>query len=159
MAEKILVPLDGSSYSEAALEYLNAFIGKLSPEAKVSVILFQVVNMKNLSHRMSGIEGAYGLSETPYDPRMSEKLEEEAKNYLEHVSKSLRTDAVNVKCKVVVGYTPAEEIIKAEQEMECNLVVMATHGRSGLSRWAFGSVTDKVLRAGTVPVLLVRTKK
>ena len=50
----------------------------------------------------------------------------------------------------------AEEIIKAADEINADLIAMSTHGRSGLSRWAFGSVTDRVMRGGNVPILVVR---
>ena len=50
----------------------------------------------------------------------------------------------------------ADEIIKAEEDVNADLVAMSTHGRAGISRWGFGSVTDKVLRGGKVPVLMVR---
>ena len=53
----------------------------------------------------------------------------------------------------------AEEIIKAEADLDVDLIAMSTHGRRGISRWAFGSVTEKVLRGGSVPVLVVRAKK
>ncbi len=53
----------------------------------------------------------------------------------------------------------ADEIIKAADEIDADLIAMSTHGRSGLSRWAFGSVTDRVLRAGSMPILMVRAKK
>jgi nucleotide-binding universal stress UspA family protein len=67
-----------------------------------------------------------------------------------------------VNCKVQVGkigVTSAEEIIKLEEKTNADLVAMSTHGRRGLSKWVFGSVTEKVLRAGKVPVLVVRAKK
>ena len=51
------------------------------------------------------------------------------------------------------------EIIKAEEEYNVDLVAMSTHGRRGIKRWAFASVTDKVLRGGKIPVLVVRAKK
>ena len=63
-----------------------------------------------------------------------------------------------MKCKVAFGKV-AEEIIKAEDEIKADLVAISTHGRSGLDRWAFGSVTDRILRWGTVPVLMVRAHK
>ena len=50
----------------------------------------------------------------------------------------------------------AEEIIKAADEINADFVAMSTHGRSGLIRWAFGSVADKVLRGGNRSVILVR---
>ena len=51
---------------------------------------------------------------------------------------------------------PVEEIIKAAQDTEANLIAMSTHGASGLKRWAMGSVADKVLHHSEIPVLIVR---
>jgi nucleotide-binding universal stress UspA family protein len=56
----------------------------------------------------------------------------------------------------VLLWKPAEAIIGYAKQSKCDLIVMASHGHSGLTRWAFGSVADKVLRASGVPVLIVR---
>ncbi len=82
-----------------------------------------------------------------------------ATDYLNNVSDGLRNKKVTVMCKVSVSVNPADEIIKAEVEVNADLVAMSTHGRSGISRFAVGSVADKVLRGGTVPVLMVRASK
>jgi len=79
-------------------------------------------------------------------------------NYLNKTGKGLRSRGAVVSCKVTVGRA-AEEIIKAADEVNADLVAMSTHGRHGFSRWAFGSVTDRVLRGGKVPILLVRAGK
>ncbi len=158
MAQRILVPLDGSSYSETALEYLKKTLINLCPEEKVTIILLHVVSVSTPSFRMSEVTDAFGAPEALAEPHRLETLREESTKYLNDVAKSLKETNVEVKKLIIDGINPAEEIIKAEEETKCDLVVMATHGRSGLSRWAFGSVTDKVLRAGTVPVMLVRTK-
>jgi len=63
----------------------------------------------------------------------------------------LRDSGSGYKCKVVLGKTStgsAEEIINAEEEFNVAVVTMSTHGRRGISRWAFGIITDKVLRGG-----------
>ncbi len=151
--------MDGSRFSESVLEYLKAFILNLSPETKVSIVLFHVVNLSATSLSITGIEGAYGLPEGYNDPERIEKTRKDSTAYLEGIAKKIKGNNLEVTWQIVEGTNPAEEIIKAEQELKCDLVAMATHGRSGLSRWAFGSVTDKVLRAGTVPVLLVRTEE
>jgi len=52
-----------------------------------------------------------------------------------------------------------EEIVKAAAELKADLIAMSTHGRSGLSRLTFGSITDKILRTASVPVLVVRAPK
>ncbi len=56
---------------------------------------------------------------------------------------------------VVVWGRPADEILKYINENKTDLVIMSTHGRSGIPRWAFGSVADKVIRHSTAPVLII----
>jgi nucleotide-binding universal stress UspA family protein len=58
---------------------------------------------------------------------------------------------------VTVGHA-AEEIIKVSHDINADLIAMSTHGRSGLSHWALGSITEKVLRESEIPVLTIRVK-
>ena len=157
MSEKILVPLDGSGLGEAALDYVNTFISRLSPTEHVTVVLLHVIT--SLTHQLDVHSGGVGTVIIPYTPEEMEKMEAESKAYLDKAAGKLKSCGAEVEAHVIVGNNPAEEIVKAEEEMGCDLVAMSTHGRSGLSRWAFGSVTDKVLRAGKVPVLMVRAAK
>jgi len=53
----------------------------------------------------------------------------------------------------------ADEILKIAEEINADLIAMSTHGRSGISRWALGSVTERVLRSGNRPILVVRASK
>ena len=85
-------------------------------------------------------------------------IKKKAKNYLNKASEGLRSKGINLKTKVATGRA-AEEIVKAADELKVDLVAMSTHGRSGLSRLTFGSITDKVLRTGIVPVLVIRAPK
>ncbi len=161
MAERILVPLDGSSLGEAALEYLNTFIANTCPEKKVTVILFHVVFSPSQHLGEYYDVDAYGagsLYSTPGGTEPLDKLMKNAQLYLARAAKKISSRYAEVKTEVAEGNDPAVEIIKKEVELECDLVVMSTHGRSGLSRWAFGSVTDKVLRGGSAPVLMVRAQ-
>lgn len=157
MSERILVPLDGSGLGEVALEYLSTLLSRLAPEKKTIVYLMHVIT--NLTHEvdLSG-EGA-GMIRVQNSPEEIKAQEAESRRYLEKAAGRLASKGVETELVVKSGANPAEEIIRAEEERECDLVVMSTHGRSGISRWAFGSVTDKVLRAGKVPVLLVRAEK
>jgi nucleotide-binding universal stress UspA family protein len=157
MAENILVPLDGSDLGEAALEYVDTFIKSLSPRTNVTVTLLHVIT--TLTHQLDVHSGGVGTVIVPYTTEEIDKMKSESRMYLTRASKSLQSSSVEIRNQIVVGNDPAEEIIKAEVDLGCNLVAMSTHGRSGLSRWAFGSVTDKVLRGGSVPVLLVRAAK
>jgi nucleotide-binding universal stress UspA family protein len=157
MSEKILVPLDGSALGEAALDYVRDFIQGLSPETQVTVVLMHVIT--TLTHQLDVHSGGVGTVIIPYTDEETENMKKDSRLYLARVSKKFSDLKVEVKTHVVQGDNPAEEIVKAEEELSCDLVAMSTHGRSGLSRWAFGSVTDKVLRAGSVPVLMVRARR
>ena len=75
--------------------------------------------------------------------------------YLERTAKGLEAKGLDVRTVVLAG-NPAEQILRAAESAKVDLIIMASHGRSGPSRWAFGSVSDKVLRSSVVPVLMVR---
>ncbi len=153
MAEKILIPLDSSKIGEAALPYVMELVSKLSPRIKVEITLLQVVSL--LTHYIVAGEAA-----TPvfYTEKEMEQIQQQARDYLNKVAEGLRSKKVSVKVRVGIG-SAADEIIKAADEINVDLIAMSTHGRHGISRWAFGSVTDKVLRGGHKPVLLVRAPK
>ena len=158
MAKKILIPLDGSVIGEAALRYVEEMISNLGLGGGVEVILINVLiaPIQNIS---------YGQSislETPLTFEEIEEMRQKALKYLEESGERLRSAGVDIKYEVLIRNTSgssAEDIIKAEEDLDVDLVAMSTHGRRGISRWAFGSVTEKVLRGGNVPVLVVRAKK
>ncbi len=154
MTERILIPLDGSGLGEAALNFFNSFICGLSPETHVIVILMHVIT--TLTHQLDVHSGSFGTVIIPYTPEETENMKNESRMYLTRIAKKFKDISIEVKIHIVISNNPAEEIVKAEETLSCDLVAMSTHGRSGLSRWAFGSVTDKVLRTGSVPVLMVR---
>jgi nucleotide-binding universal stress UspA family protein len=157
MAEKILIPLDGSKLGEVALHYIEGMVSRLTLEKKVDVILFHVIT--TLTHDISISGGDAGTITVPYREDELEKMKADAEKYLDKAGGNLRDQKAGVLTKVVIGKDAADEIIKAEAEVNVDLVAMSTHGRAGISRWALGSVTDKVLRAGNVPVLMVRAKQ
>ena len=153
MSERILIPLDGSELGETALCYVEGLVSRLAPGKKMEVTLFNVIT--TLEHDVD-VSGNVGIVHIPYSESDLEQIKNKALGYLNEVGKGLKSKGAIVNCKVAAGHSPAEEIIKAEKEVGADLVAMSTHGRAGVSRWAFGSVTDKVLRGGKVPVLMVR---
>ena len=88
-------------------------------------------------------------------PEATGKKEKQAQRYLDRVAKTLTTKGINVGTEVLL-WKPAEAIVGYAKQYGCDLIVMASHGRSGPSRWAHGSVADKVLRSSCIPVLMVR---
>jgi nucleotide-binding universal stress UspA family protein len=83
------------------------------------------------------------------------KMTEQAWRYLGRVEKKMKAKGIPVRSEVLMG-NPAESITKFAEKENIELIVMSSHGRSGPSRWALGSVTDKVFRACCVPILMVR---
>lgn len=156
MSERILIPLDGSKLGEAGLRYVEGLVSRLAPGKKVEVTLFHVIT--TLKHDVD-VRGDVGVVQVPYSESELEQMKNKALDYLNQAGEGLKSKGVIVTCKAVVGNNPAEEIIEAEQEVNADLVAMSTHGRGGIGRWAFGSVADKVLRGGKVPVLMVRASE
>ena len=153
MHERILVPLDGSKTGGAVLPYLQVWCPRLAPDLKTEVILLQVVS--SLTHYVIAGEAS---ARVPHTERELEQIKEKAKGYLAKVGEGLKGKGATVKTKVAVGKA-ADEIIETADQINIDLIAMSTHGRSGLGRWAFGSVTEQVLREGNVPILIVRAPK
>ena len=157
MTEKILIPLDGSKLGEAALRYVAQLVSKLKPQEMPEITLLQVVTPP--VHHFP-VEG--GVVDIENGTQDIQQAKDSALDYLEKAGEELRSKGITVNCEVVLGrkgVSSAESIIKAEEELNVDLIAMSTHGRRGLSRWAFGSVTEKVMRSGSVPVMMVRAKK
>jgi len=140
MFKKILVPLDGSQTAEKILPR----VGKLVEFCRAEVHLLRVV----VSYKIDPKE----------ERKEREELVGEAWAYLEKIVARLRKR--KVKAFAVVAYgKDAVQICDFARKNRFDLIAMATHGRSGLSRWALGSVADKVLSCSNVPVMLFRVSK
>lgn len=137
MYSSLVVPLDMSELAERALPHAV----EIARRFKARVELLTVVPTPR-DATMAG-EG-----EADWDPR---KLE--AQEYLAALAARLTDEGLDVRTAVRSGDVAAEII---EYATDCDLIVMCTHGRSGLGRWVYGSIADRTLRYATVPILLVR---
>jgi nucleotide-binding universal stress UspA family protein len=149
MYKKIMVPLDGSKLAESVLPHVEAIAKGIKAE---EVILVSV------TERVLGYRPVtdYGQSlEEKLVPEAVGKMEKQAQRYLDRVAKGLEAKGIKIETLVLLG-NPAEEIILNAKHYGADLIIMASHGRSGISRWTHGSVADKVFRASSVPVLMVR---
>ncbi len=144
---RLIVPLDGSSFSEEVLPIAAEMATRLGAE----IVLTQCVPAPDRPRRPGD-----GHVVAHSDQRV-DALETRARDYLHGVAARLAsTHGVGpVRIDVRVGL-PAESIAQAASEHDAMLVVMATHGRNGLARMLMGSVADAVLHHGQVPLLLVR---
>ncbi|MFO8010767.1 MAG: universal stress protein [Dehalococcoidia bacterium] len=145
---RILVPLDGSRQGESVLPHVE----DLASEFDSEIILFAAVPRESYV-RPVGTEGQYEV--VPYSDEVIQSLLADSREYLEKMKDHLGGKGLAVVTDVEAG-DPAEGIIDKAEEHHANLVAMCTHGRSGVDRWAYGSVATKVLNAGTTPLLLVR---
>jgi len=153
MAEKILIPLDGSKVGEAALETVRNVITKFAPDVKVEITLLQVLT--SLTHYVVAGEASVQVM---YTSDELDQIKRATVEYLRKVGEPLAKLGATINMKIVTG-NAADEILKAAEEIDASFVAMSTHGRSGISRWALGSVTERVLRASTRPTLVVRSSK
>ena len=102
------------------------------------------------------ISGNY-IDTTNYD-QINKNLREMIGNEMFTVEKNLKEKGVMVNTAITTGTDAASEIILASKEKGIDLVLMSTHGRSGLGHWVLGSVAEKVLRYSEVPLLLVNAR-
>jgi nucleotide-binding universal stress UspA family protein len=141
--KKILVPLDGSTRGAMALPYVEA----LARATQAEIILFRVVVIPD-NHAI--YSGAYVVIPQP------DELKGEAIKYLSGMARPLQESGLKV--SGIIGWgVPADAIIEYAKSNDVDLIAMSTHGRTGIGKWVFGSVTDKVLHAGDTPVLVVRS--
>jgi nucleotide-binding universal stress UspA family protein len=141
MFERILVPLDGSPMAEAVLRHIRMLLLRKDAE----VVLVQVVPV------LPAFEGGLGGS-----PQALAALQDQAETYLGAIREKLASQGARVRSLVRVGF-PAETIIEIAGKEKASLIVLSTHGRTGLVRWVMGSVAEKVIRASSGPVLVVRS--
>jgi nucleotide-binding universal stress UspA family protein len=155
--DKILVTLDGSQPSEAALPYAESLASKL--KSKIS-LLNVIETPYHIYPYADGIDyyGGSGIIRVPFTASEMKPLEEVATKYIKGVNDKLAKEGIKTGYEVRVG-SPAEEIIKIETESHPDLVVMSTHGHSGFGRFEHGSITDKVLHNGNTPLLLVHPEQ
>ena len=149
----ILVPLDGSRLARAVLPHVETLAKQRGTEL-VDVVLLRVYELPDIpSHRSPDMS----LSWERYLEKEISRRRSVSEQYLARIGRSLTSLDINVRSEVLMG-KPAEEIIKYANKDPFNLIVMATHGYSGVSRWAYGSVAEKVLQGVTSPILLVRPR-
>ena len=155
MFKRILVPLDGSRFGSRALKYATEVAQRFDTE----VILIEVVTPTTAT------AGTAPGMESPMVAEIAAQaaLEEDKRNatrarrYLSGKVRRMSSQGVKGSYRVVIG-DPAQSIMEFAQKEHIDLVVMTTHGKSGLKRAIMGSVADVVIRESGKPVLVVRPK-
>ena len=149
MYKKILVPLDGSKLAECVLPHVENIATGCSVG---EVIILRVCESPSI---IADYPESKNKTWEKHVERMTANAQQSCSLYIEDVEKDLKDKGFKVKTESSLG-KPAEEIVNYANKNKVDLIIMASHGRSGVSRWAYGSVADKVLRSTCVPVLLVK---
>jgi nucleotide-binding universal stress UspA family protein len=142
--KKILVPLDGSAFAEQAIDTARA----IALHNGASLEFVAVLEPTMPPSRVSGAP--------PLDPRLDNELRANRADYLAKLEQAERQHGMRDAVGVLRDGRPADEIADQASAGGADLIVMTTHGRGGFERLWLGSVADGVIRAATVPVLLVR---
>ncbi|MBM3925991.1 MAG: universal stress protein [SAR202 cluster bacterium] len=148
MYKRMLITLDGSPLAEEVVVQAT----ELALQCESQVLLLQVIVP------VRSVMGPAEFGAAPYADYTEEFLkrtEEEAKAYLEWTAQPMREKGIDVQCVTVRGLA-AEEIIRCAKDYGVDLIIMATHGRSGIGRMVLGSVADEVLRKSSLPILLYK---
>lgn len=144
--QHVMVPLDGSELAECVLPHLDA----VASNCKITTV--------ELVRAVPPIEMHYKAA-LPFDSRQEKQINEaalkEAEAYLQKIKACLNASRMEVKTKVLSGHV-SEVLASYLNNSDVDLLLMATHGRTGPSRWVWGSVADRLLQTCCVPVFLVR---
>lgn len=145
MFKHLLVPLDGSGLAEKALDYA---VQMVAPKRRITLVsIIEIPDVANTFHPL------------PANLTMVEENIASARAYIERIAGELRQQhQLRINIEVRVG-KPAEVITHLAETEFVDAIVMSTHGRNGIERFIFGSVTQKVLNAMPCPVFVVPGKE
>jgi len=145
MYKKVLVPLDGSDLAGCVLDHVKALVKEGSAG---EVTLFNVVKVDVRYAELYGQNFDINA--------MREALFASARKYLAKIESQLNSEGIKVKTEFLEANSPAYKITEYAQENGMELIIMGTHGYTGLKKMIMGSVASGVLNSSPVPVLLIR---
>ena len=154
MYRKLLIPLDGSELAECVLPHVETLINGCGVEEIIFVRVVEPVTLPTGTLT----DGAAVFTEA--DAMKTRKSidarnEAEAKQYLQGMLDRFKSGGLKVDMALLRGKS-ADELIDYIQKSDADLVIIASHGRSGISRWIYGSVAERLLRSVCIPLLMVR---
>ncbi len=146
MYQKLMVPLDGSELAECVLPHVEAIARGCGATDVIFVRVAEPVRI------LTDYDTGFSAEDWK---RMEAENKAAAESYLKQLVNRVRYDGVNLQAKVIEGRV-ADSLAGYAEKNDIGLIIIATHGRSGMSRWVLGSVADRVLRSACVPILMVR---
>lgn len=143
--QHILVPVDESPISYAAVEQALALAKSLNSQVTVMSVI--------------AVDPFFGVDFYKVAPAITDyfmQAEKNAKERLEDIKQSFIRDGIAVDVKLIHGVSPSEGIIQVADEVSADLIIMGSHGRTGLQKMMLGSVAQNVLTQSPIPVLIVK---
>lgn len=149
MYKKILVPLEGTANDKVVLEHVRR-MAKKSEAVLILIQLYRVI--KDDDPFMQRIQMEIGSA--------GYLKKEQAETYLDEIEQSFRRDGIEVSIEFIVSTEPeADTIVKYAEEKGCDLIALTNQQASGLGRWFFLNIEEKVKRRSSLPILLVAGPK
>ena len=146
MFKHILVPTDGSELAQKAIKAAVAFAKAVGAR----------ITGYYAMHEPAFIYNRFGNLDQQIKTELERRAREVAQRYLDEIGKVARAAGVEFEPLITISDIPAEGIVDAAQERKCDVIFLASHGRSGMSRLILGSVTQDVLARSTLPVIVFR---
>jgi len=141
--EKIVTAVDFSENSECAFEYALTLAAKFDAELTVLHVINEPVDLRGFYVPHISFE------------QLEKEIEESAEKMMEEFCRTRMGAFSNYKTAIVTGI-PYDEIIHKAEEIGASLIVLGTHGRTGLDHLIFGSTAERVVRSANCPVMTIR---
>ncbi len=180
MNKKVVIPLDGSRLAEQAILYLDE-IAKDHPRVMLVSVTEEITGIMPEKEAFEPYVSEHQVDmpvpkftvfqpavypttvdiDTNYDPGIHKvaisvgKMKETAGKYLHRIADKLEEKGLDVSTKVLIG-NPAKEIVRFADEQKADLIIIASTGKSGISRWNMSNIAEKVIKQTRVPVTLVK---
>ncbi len=154
----IIATLDGSELAESVLPHVET-LAKQRSDKPIEVVLLRVCEPPAMPTYYGPEFSGVPLNWGQYEQQEIARGKQVAKEYLATLEKRLKDSNLrSVRSEVLVGRA-ADEIVDYASKNPFNMIVMATHGRAGLSRWVYGSTAENVLQGVSSPILLVKPRQ
>jgi nucleotide-binding universal stress UspA family protein len=159
MFKKVLVPLDGSRFSSRSIGYASEIARRFDAKLTFIQVIPPTTPVPTTTGTPPGVESPAAAEISMQTALLEDKKNVTgAKRYLSRKVRDIRTEGIKASYNVIVG-DPSNSIMLFSNKEKIDLIVMTTHGKSGLKRAIMGSVADTVIRESGKPVLVIRTKK
>lgn len=166
MLQKLLVTLDGSQLSEAAIPVAERIVSGTGAKIDIMTVVKRPQSRVRVERIHSipepGLYGGFVRAEVETIESQDEaeqRVTSRLKRYMSEKTLVLTVSGVDVAPSVAFDDDPVRAIVNHARDANVDLIVMATHGRSGLGETIFGSVAHDVLKSGIAPVVLVRPER